>query len=651
MRPRIISISCLLLLVMMMAAQGIQKHEYWIDSDYGNRKTVSSSNTSISLKISTEGLSAGIHILNLWAQDTDGTWGSPSRMLFYVPASMSADATIGSCEYWIDSDYANRKSGTDGASMTDMIDISKLNPGVHFLNYQATNNFGDPGIIIRQPFFVPAIATDDAQIIRMDFWIDNDYENRVKLQGMPNIHEHGIDISKLSAGIHIFNCHAISFYDGFGDDKSAQSISRMLFYVPEHISKDVAIAEYEYWLDGDFAGKKTGTDTKEEYLITMDVSKLADGEHAFNFRAKNTDGVWGTIYTENFTIDGSITDDLIDFADKETEKLCVANWDTNGDGYLSKTEAAAVTSIGTVFKGTEITSFDELEYFTGLTKIEDQSFRFCGKLRSLKIPANVNSLGQWAFWNSSLEEIFIPQNLTDIHFTAFSFVPSLKYISVDVNNPVYDSRNNCNAIIVTATNTLFRACQNTAIPVDVTTLGRVSFDNVQGIDDFVVPNQIERIEAGAFGYSSISSITIPSTTSFIGQELFGGCSNLVTIKIDDSNPVYDSRDNCNAVIETATNTLLCGCGTTVIPSGIVKIEQRAFAYCESLKAITIPKTVTTIGAYAFDGCTGLSEVAIPDQVRVIDTGAFEACTNMTSVVVVKPEINGRQMEAIKNLKR
>ena len=346
MRPRIISISCLLLLVMMMAAQGIEKHEYWIDSDYGNRKTVSSSNTSISLNISTKDLSAGIHILNFWAQDTDGTWGTPSRMLFYVPASMSSDATISRCEYWIDNDYANRKSGTNETIITSMIDISKLNPGVHFLNYQATNNFDDPGIIFRQPFFVPSIATDDAQIIRLEYWVDNDFENRVKLQGVPNIHEHGIDISKLSAGIHIFNCHAISFYDGFGDDNSAQSITRMLFYIPEHISKDVAIAEYEYWLDGDFAGKKTGTDAKDIYELTMDVSNLADGEHAFNFRAKNTDGVWGTIYTENFTIGGSIAGDVTGDGEVDTEDIFAivkmiasgeynSEADVNGDGVVN----------------------------------------------------------------------------------------------------------------------------------------------------------------------------------------------------------------------------------------------------------------------------------------------------------------------------
>jgi hypothetical protein len=70
----------------------------------------------------------------------------------------------------------------------------------------------------------------------------------------------------------------------------------------------------------------------------------------------------------SFTITVSTPSPVITFADANVKAICVANWDTNGDGELSEEEAAAVTSLGVVFKGnTEITSFDELQYFTGLT--------------------------------------------------------------------------------------------------------------------------------------------------------------------------------------------------------------------------------------------------------------------------------------------
>ena len=135
--------------------------------------------------------------------------------------------------------------------------------------------------------------------------------------------------------------------------------------------------------------------------------------------------------------------DNITFADANVKKICVQNWDTNGDGELSKDEAAAVTNIGTVFSGTAIQSFDEFQYFTGL-----------------------KTIGEKAFWDCrSLASITIPTSVTSIDSNAFSKCSGLTSIKVESGNIFFDSRNNCNAIIETGTNRLVVGCKNTVLNV------------------------------------------------------------------------------------------------------------------------------------------------------------------------------------------
>jgi hypothetical protein len=110
----------------------------------------------------------------------------------------------------------------------------------------------------------------------------------------------------------------------------------------------------------------------------------------------------------------------IDFEDTNVKAICVANWDTNGDGELSDTEAMSVTDLGVVFKGnTNITSFDELRYFTGLTKITNNAFQGCMRLTSIFIPNNVETIGESSFESSGLTNITIPNNITTIGSWAF----------------------------------------------------------------------------------------------------------------------------------------------------------------------------------------------------------------------------------------
>ena len=103
--------------------------------------------------------------------------------------------------------------------------------------------------------------------------------------------------------------------------------------------------------------------------------------------------------------------------------------------------------------------------------------------------------------------------------------------------------------------------------------------------------------------------------------------------MEDGNPVYDSRNNSNAVIETATNILIAGCKTTVIPNGVTGIGERAFSGCSGLISVTIPNSVTSMGLNTFSGCSGLLSVTIGNSVTSISRSAFSGCSALTSVTI------------------
>lgn len=133
------------------------------------------------------------------------------------------------------------------------------------------------------------------------------------------------------------------------------------------------------------------------------------------------------------------------------------------------------------------------------------------------------------------------------------------------------------------------------------------------------------------GCTGLTSISIPNSVTGIGENVFSGCSGLSSIVVESGNTVYDSRNNCNAIIETATNTLTIGCGTTIIPNSVTSIGYCAFSGCTSLTSITIPNSVTDIDTYAFSGCTSLASIAIPNKVTSIKGSIFEGCTSLLSI--------------------
>lgn len=124
----------------------------------------------------------------------------------------------------------------------------------------------------------------------------------------------------------------------------------------------------------------------------------------------------------------------------------------------------------------------------------------------------------------------------------------------------------------------------------------------------------------------------------IGEGAFFGCSGLTSIVVAKGNSKFDSRDNCNAIIETETNHLIAGCKNTSIPNSVTKIGWGAFYDCDGLTSITIPNSVTEIGRGAFYDCNGLTNITIPNSVTEIGKGAFWGCTNLKTIIIQNPDV-------------
>ena len=317
----------------------------------------------------------------------------------------------------------------------------------------------------------------------------------------------------------------------------------------------------------------------------------------------------------------------IDFADANVKALCVANWDANGDGELSEAEAAAVTDLGTVFKGnTTIQSFDELQYFTGLTSIGWEAFAACTSLTSVIIPNSITVLDDRSFSGTALENVALPFSVTEIRQGTFMNCGKLKSINV---------------------------------PEGVQVITLSSFQNTPALKSITLPNGITSIEHDAFAMSGIEAINLPDSLTSIGERAFQDCNGLTSVLFPSSltsieNRAFDRSGLTSIELPVGVKTVGfwafsdCKSLTSVVLSeGITTFNNAVFAGCNNLTnvnwpsdlttispwilSITIPETVTEIGDHAFYNCNGLTEIIIPASVTSIGYNAFYGCNNLKRI--------------------
>lgn len=231
-----------------------------------------------------------------------------------------------------------------------------------------------------------------------------------------------------------------------------------------------------------------------------------------------------------------------------------------------------------------------------VTEIGYMAFGGCNELLSITIPNTVNEIRSQAFsYCTGLRNIVIPNSVTLIEQAAFRDCTGLLEISFGTS---------------------------------LTTIEPQAFQGCSSITEVRIPNSVTRIGGFAFeGCKGIKNLYISESVSQIEDAAFAGCGALQSIFVDSNNLFYDSRNNCNAIIEIKTNKLITGCEKTSIPNTVDSIGNMAFCECTTMTEVSIPNSVKSIGSAAFYGCEALTKVIISDLEAWLNISFFDDGSN------------------------
>ena len=240
--------------------------------------------------------------------------------------------------------------------------------------------------------------------------------------------------------------------------------------------------------------------------------------------------------------------------------------------YMTKSEAEKVQDIGTIFNSNKsITDFSAFKYFTSVKEVKNSAFGDCFGLKYISFPNSIEKFGDGAF-----------------------------------------SRNQ--ALV-----------SPLIFPASTKSIGSSFLTQNSVLEEVVLNEGLETIGGQAFSSANkVKSIFIPKTVKSIG----GHCINATcVVEVDSENPYYDSRDNCNAIIKTSSNTLTSGNTLTKFVEGIEEIAYWSMNGSPSI--IHMPSTLKSIRMQAFSSIASIKEVYLNEGLKTIDSYAFSNCGNMT----------------------
>lgn len=301
----------------------------------------------------------------------------------------------------------------------------------------------------------------------------------------------------------------------------------------------------------------------------------------------------------------------------------------------------------------------------GLQKIESYAFENCESIEKIHIPSTVKDIGEAAFYYCTrLKSIVLPEGLEYVALECFAACRSLSDVVLPASVKMVEERafsatpykesgvQYSHDLLVSVgklegENGCLRIKEGTRVvcdsaicyedqtikkiicPSSLQQIGREAFNNSDNLTEVVLNEGLEYIDAAAFdNCKNLTEIYIPSTVSRIEVGVFAACPKLKKIVVSPDNPHFDSRNNCNAIIQTASNTLICACPTTQLTDDIVEIGDLAFVSMESLEQIALPDSVKRIGWNAFDGCKNLQHITFPKNLEYIGNTAFCHCEQL-----------------------
>lgn len=260
-----------------------------------------------------------------------------------------------------------------------------------------------------------------------------------------------------------------------------------------------------------------------------------------------------------------------------------------------------------------------------VTSIECGAFVWCEEVTSIVLPNSIISIGDYAFNGTGITSVIIPSSVVYIGDNPFIGCEKLTSIVVRNGNTNYDSRDNCNAIIKTSTNTIVASCIKSSIPNSVTRIGVSAFAS-SNITSFSIPNNIIEIGEEAFSMcTELISITIPNSVTKIGEKAFNACYNLTSITLPE-------KLTCIPLMA------FWGCRnltSILIPNTVTTIGSSAFYRCQKLKSVRLPNSLKVIEHEAFSGCISISSITLPNSLEEIGSSAFAYCKRLTSITIPK----------------